>query len=87
MADQSTINVIENVNENFSENVTDNIPATSTTTRMTSTTTTPLPVLSQGERDTKNFFVSASVNKNILKKKMFYSVVFMSINDFCLKTD
>ena len=63
MADQSTTNVIENVNENFSENVTDNIPATSTTTRMTSTTTTSLPVLSQGEKDTKNLFVSASVTK------------------------
>ena len=76
MADQSTTNVIENVNGNFSENVTDNIPATLTTTHMTSTTTTPLPVLSQGERDTKNFFVSASVIKNILKKKVLFSGIY-----------
>ena len=76
MADQSTTNVIENVNGNFSENVTDNIPATLTTTHMTSTTTTPLPVLSQGERDTKSFFVSASVIKNILKKKVLFSGIY-----------
>ena len=72
MADQSTTNVIENVNGNFSENVTDNIPATLTTTHMTSTTTTSLPVLSQGEKDTKNLFVSASVTKNILKNIQWY---------------
>ena len=71
MANQSTTNVIENVNGNFSKNVTDNIPATLTTTHMTSTTTTSLPVLSQGERDTKSLFVSVAVTKNILKKKCF----------------